>query len=205
MEMKQAESQIKFPADFERKPVLPERYIEDRVLSDFSVLESAFQQALTAFQNCFVDQMLNLERAYMTKLKHLQDQRHKLHTNHAFAQQYFEQAHTRIRGFRETILAEKVEWERERAVLEQELKGSFANKNRLISLDVGGTHRITTNLDLLTAVKGSLLSKMFSGRHDVPKNAKGNVFLDRDGETFLTLVNYLRNYRRALPKLDSVK
>lgn len=50
-----------------------------------------------------------------------------------------------------------------------------------------------------------MLAKMFSGRHDVPKNEKGNVFLDRDGETFLTLVNYLRNYRRAVPKLDSVK
>jgi hypothetical protein len=58
---------------------------------------------------------------------------------------------------------------------------------------------------LLTEVKGSMLAKMFSGRHDVPKNEKGNVFLDRDGETFLTLVNYLRNYRRAVPKLDSVK
>lgn len=72
-------------------------------------------------------------------------------------------------------------------------------------MDVGGTHRITTNLDLLTEVKESMLAKMFSGRHDVPKNEKGNVFLDRDGETFLTLVNYLRNYRRALPKLDTLK
>lgn len=102
-------------------------------------------------------------------------------------------------------MKEKVEWERDKEEFERELQGTYAGKNKLISLDVGGTHRITTNIDLLTTVEGSMLAKMFSGRHDVPKNEKGNVFLDRDGETFLTLVNYLRNYRRALPKLDSIK
>jgi hypothetical protein len=74
----------------------------------------------------------------------------------------------------------------------------------LISLDVGGSHRIKTNLDLLQEVKGSLLAKLFSGQHELHRNEKGNVFLDRDGETFLTLVNYLRN-RKAAPKFDSVR
>ena len=85
------------------------------------------------------------------------------------------------------------------------LLASTFSKNKLVNLDVGGTHRITTNLDLLTVIKGSLLAKMFSGRNDIPKNDKGNIFLDRDGETFLTLVNYLRNHRRAIPKFDSIK
>lgn len=148
--------------------------------------------------------MLGLEKAYMTKLRQIQDQRKKIEANHKFAEQWFSKSYSKVKHFRETILEEKVAWEQEQIMFEQELQGTFG-PNRLVSLDVGGTHRITTNLDLLTAVEGSMLAKMFSGRHDVPKNEKGNVFLDRDGETFLTLVNYLRNYRRALPKLDSLK
>ncbi len=74
-----------------------------------------------------------------------------------------------------------------------------------MSLDVGGTHRIKTTLELLTTPKGSLLAKMFSGHHSVPQNHSGNIFLDRDGETFLAVVNYLRNHRRAMPKFDSIK
>ena len=141
----------------------------------------------------------------MSKFGSLKEQRSKVSTNHQFTHMYLKDGYLKLKEFRQSILSEKVEWENEREKFEDVLQGTFAPANRLISLDVGGTHRITTNLDLLIEVKGSLLAKMFSGRHDVPKNEKGNVFLDRDGETFLTLINYLRNYRRALPKLDSIK
>jgi hypothetical protein len=46
---------------------------------------------------------------------------------------------------------------------------------------------------------------MFSGAHDIPVNENGNVFLDRDGATFLSLINYLRNNRKDFPKFDSVE
>jgi len=109
----------------------------------------------------------------------------------------------RLKDYRTEILREKVEWEEERAMLMSKFRGSFDNKG-LVSLDVGGSHRIKTNLDLLTEVKGSLLEMMFSGKLELHKNEKGNVFLDRDGETFLTLVNYLRN-RREIPAFDSIR
>jgi len=40
---------------------------------------------------------------------------------------------------------------------------------------------------------------MFSGLHEV-KKIEDEVFLDRDGDTFETLVNYLRNDRRVFPE-----
>ena len=46
---------------------------------------------------------------------------------------------------------------------------------------------------------------MFSGKHEVPTDDRGNIFLDRDGETFLTLINYLRNHRKELPKFDYIQ
>lgn len=43
---------------------------------------------------------------------------------------------------------------------------------------------------------------MFSGAHDIPVNQDGNVFLDRDGATFLSLINFLRNNRKQFPQFD---
>ena len=56
---------------------------------------------------------------------------------------------------------------------------------------------------MLCAVKGSLLEQMFNGSHDISVKQDGKVFLDRDGETFLSLVNYLRNNRQVFPKFVS--
>ena len=43
---------------------------------------------------------------------------------------------------------------------------------------------------------------MFSGKHE-HKIIDSKVFLDRDGPTFKTLVNYLRNEQELLPEFDS--
>lgn len=40
---------------------------------------------------------------------------------------------------------------------------------------------------------------MFSGRHELPKQ-KGNLFIDRDGEAFVNMVNFLRNGKIPLFK-----
>ena len=61
-----------------------------------------------------------------------------------------------------------------------------------------------TEADVLRSVPGSLLAKMFSGLHE-PKRVQSQnfgdeVFLDRDGKTFLNLVNYLRNNMTVFPE-----
>lgn len=33
---------------------------------------------------------------------------------------------------------------------------------------------------------------MFSGRHEIPKH-NGRLFIDRQGEAFVNMINYLRN------------
>lgn len=56
---------------------------------------------------------------------------------------------------------------------------------------------------MLCTAKGSLLEQMFNGTHDISVKQDGKIFLDRDGETFLSLVNYLRNNREVFPKFVS--
>jgi hypothetical protein len=59
-------------------------------------------------------------------------------------------------------------------------------------LDIGGTHKVTTSRATLCTYKDSTLGAMFSGRHQLSIH-NGRVFLDRDGETFCLVLQYLRN------------
>jgi len=55
---------------------------------------------------------------------------------------------------------------------------------------------------VLTSVEGSALQKMFSGMHNL-KKIDDKIFLDRDGFTFQTLINYLRNDRKIYPEFEN--
>ena len=92
------------------------------------------------------------------------------------------------------ILLERQQWEKEK----DEIKGLVNLDSEVVSLNVGGTHHLKTERDVLRLVKGSILEKMFNGMNEL-KEIDGEVFLDRDGSTFLNLVNYLRNDREVFP------
>lgn len=68
-----------------------------------------------------------------------------------------------------------------------------------MNINVGGTHHISTEKDVLRSVPDSTLAKYFSDMHELKKIGE-EVFLDRDGKTFETLVNYLRNDRKVFPE-----
>jgi hypothetical protein len=68
----------------------------------------------------------------------------------------------------------------------------------VIPLNVGGTHHLMTELDVLTRCPGSLLASYFCGASEI-KKINDEYFLDRDGNTFLHMINYLRNSREVFP------
>ena len=72
----------------------------------------------------------------------------------------------------------------------------------VVDLNIGGTHMMMASVDVLTSDKGSDLEKLFSGQHE-HKIVDGKVFLDRDGETFKSIINYLRNGRDMLPEFEN--
>ena len=45
---------------------------------------------------------------------------------------------------------------------------------------------------------------MFSGKYKLVTNEEGNIFLDRNGSTFICLVNYLRNNREEIPSFETL-
>lgn len=72
--------------------------------------------------------------------------------------------------------------------------------SKQIKLDVGG-YKFSTTLTTLTSDPDSMLAAMFSGRFPVEKNEDGCVFIDRDGQYFHHILNWLRN--GTLPPIES--
>ena len=83
-------------------------------------------------------------------------------------------------------------------VTEAAFTGFTKHESEVVALNVGGTHHLMTERDVLCLVPGSLLHKQFSGILE-PRKVGDEVFLDRDGKTFLLMVNYLRNNMIVLP------
>ncbi|XP_070536084.1 BTB/POZ domain-containing protein KCTD6-like isoform X1 [Ptychodera flava] len=68
----------------------------------------------------------------------------------------------------------------------------------VVNLNVGG-HVYTTTLATLCMYPDSMLGAMFSGRIPTQKDSRGNYFIDRDGELFRYILNFVRSSRLGLP------
>ena len=64
--------------------------------------------------------------------------------------------------------------------------------SEIIELDIGGTHKIATARATLTKFPSSAIGCMFSGKHKLNKH-KGRIFIDRDGDPFISVITYLRS------------
>eukprot|EP00826_Nyctotherus_ovalis_P033788 TRINITY_DN2753_c0_g1_i12.p1 TRINITY_DN2753_c0_g1~~TRINITY_DN2753_c0_g1_i12.p1 ORF type:complete len:440 (+),score=110.94 TRINITY_DN2753_c0_g1_i12:160-1479(+) len=89
--------------------------------------------------------------------------------------------------------AEREKWEENRR------KAAKLFGQDVIELNVGGTHKLVTTKATLCKAQGSTLAAMFNGKHKL-KLHKGQVFIDRDGDTFSKVLSYLRNDKVPLLK-----
>jgi len=72
-----------------------------------------------------------------------------------------------------------------------------------VKLNIGGIKYETTRSTLM-GEQGSMLHAMFSGNYDVKPDEEGYIFIDRDGNYFGYVLNYLRNRTVFLPENDNV-
>ncbi|KAM1276486.1 hypothetical protein ACFX13_029695 [Malus domestica] len=75
------------------------------------------------------------------------------------------------------------------------------DSSSLVHLNVGGKKFSTTVGTLTQRQPDSMLAAMFSGRHTLRQDKKGYVFIDRDGEHFRHILNWLRD--GEVPKLEA--
>ena len=100
---------------------------------------------------------------------------------------------------------EKEQWAENLKILES----VNCKESDILDLDVGGIQKFSTTRSTLTKVKFSIiqypnsaLSAMFSGRHELTKH-NGRIFIDRDGNAFINLVNYLSKHFDILQELEN--
>ena len=92
-----------------------------------------------------------------------------------------------LRSQQESVRRERAELQSMKAVVDANL-GRFKQR---VKLNVGGS-KFETTLSTLTRYPDSMLGAMFSGRHEVPPDEEGYVFIDRDGTHFRAILNFLR-------------
>ncbi|XP_070538483.1 BTB/POZ domain-containing protein KCTD21-like [Ptychodera flava] len=80
--------------------------------------------------------------------------------------------------------------------MEQKMKTTVGD---MVRLDVGGK-MYTTSLTTLTRYPDSMLGAMFSGRVPVLTDNNGTYLIDRDGELFRYVLNFLRTSQLCLPE-----
>jgi len=86
------------------------------------------------------------------------------------------------------------------------VQGTFDGAgDQILTLNVGGTHTIMTSLKVLCQVRETKLNQLFQNVNELQRMPDGALFLDRDGPSFQTLVNYLRNEREEIPAFDTSK
>lgn len=71
----------------------------------------------------------------------------------------------------------------------------------VVELNVGG-QLYTTGLSTLIQPADSLLAQMFTGKTRTPvsRDSRGRYFIDRDGQLFRYILDFLRNHKVVLPE-----
>ena len=166
-------------------------------IQSFSDVKGIWRDGIKTLEEVFAEYIVKINEEFMRKCEEFEKIRRQLLANHEWLLAYYEEMRRRLDMKRAEIAAERETWRSEI----DEIKQFTKLDSEVIALNVGGTHHLMTERDVLTSVPGSLLYKMFSGMHEC-KKINDEVFLDRDGKTFLNLVNYLRNDLQVFPEFS---
>lgn len=98
---------------------------------------------------------------------------------------------------RETELrCSREELENEKETMRKDVTG-----NDLVSINMGGEKFVTVKRSLLWQFEGTMLERMFSGRHEdtMDRDSQGRVFFDYSPHVMMPLIDFLRLHRDRQP------
>ncbi|XP_022784312.1 BTB/POZ domain-containing protein KCTD21-like, partial [Stylophora pistillata] len=114
--------------------------------------------------------------------------------------QVFKDAENQIKEVCEVLQREATRLRQEQEAIDaMSKKIDHVHLSSTINLNVGG-RRFTTSLQTLTKDPDSMLAAMFSGKFEVKPSEDGAFFIDRDGEHFRFILNYLRDGELIIPE-----
>ena len=173
---------------------LPENVTFDTI-PKINDARGVWRLGMRKIEETFAEHIANMHLDFEDKALQYEKIEGQLQVNHQFLLDWYVKMQNHLNEKYASIKIEKDAWELEK----EEIKKIYKYDSEIVSLNIGGTTHIQTEKDVLCSVEGSTLAKLFSDMHEL-KKVNDEVFLDRDGVTFETLVNYLRNERKVFPE-----
>ena len=161
-------------------------------------MRTEWRVGMRKVEEAFSDHVANMHLEFEKKAKEYDKVQAQLEKNLDFLENFYVDMQKAMNDKWDLIKVEKDAWEAEKA----EIAEIHKIDGEIISLNIGGSNHIQTEKEVLQSVEGSKLAKLFSEMHEL-KKVNDEVFIDRDGKTFETLVNYLRNKRKVFPEFDN--
>jgi hypothetical protein len=174
--------------------VIPER-ISFEGIPKINDSRSVWRLGMRKLEESFAEHIANMHLDFEDKANQYQKIQEQLEKNLDFLEGFYVDMQKAMNEKYSMIKVERDAWEVER----EEIKKLHRIDAEIISLNIGGSTHIQTEKEVLTSVEGSTLAQLFSDMHAL-KQVNEEVFLDRDGKTFETLINYLRNDRKVFPE-----
>jgi hypothetical protein len=156
---------------------------------------SLWRNGIRKVEEAFSEHIANMHQDFEAKANQFENVQRKVEINMSQMQSTYRDMQRMLNEKYAGIKIERDAWEHEKA----QISSLVRIDSEVVSLNVGGTHHIQTEKDVLRSVPESILAKMFSDMHAL-KYVGNEVFLDRDGKTFQDMLNYLRNDRKVYPE-----
>ena len=158
-------------------PLPEEIYVEK--ISRISDVKAIWRDGIKQIENMFSDHVQKINDIFDDKAMEYEKIREQLIINHDWLRRHYLEMQKKLNDRYDLIGLEREQWEKDKS----EIAGMVDLESEVIPLNVGGTHHLMTERDVLRLVQGSTLEKMFNGLHEL-KKIDNEVFLDRDGRTF---------------------
>lgn len=158
-------------------------------------IKQIWGRGMKQLNEVFQHQIGKITAEFEIKTQEYESMSKQLIANHEHISVLTSQMKGKFENAKNQVLEERRAWEVEKDHIASLVKLD----SEIVPLNVGGTHHLMTERDVLRLCPGSILEKMFNGMHSL-KKVDDEVFLDRDGTTFQHLVNYLRNNQEVFPE-----
>ena len=150
--------------------------------NDFIMLaedSTTFAQAINSFETNLEEIYANISLIITTEKEKIQKEKDNIQKAKKEFNDYKTQELTKI--------------EKEKLLMKDKFKlAQGCSESDIIDIDVGGTHFPSTTRSTLIKYKNSALAQLFSGNYVLTQKG-GKVFIDREGEPFVNVINYLRS------------
>lgn len=150
------------PLDF--NVPLPEKINIDR-LSRISDVKSIWRSGIKQIEEIFADHIAKINDLFDERALEFDRLRDQLITNHDFLKRFYQDMQAKLDERQAEVQKERDQWEKDKA----EIAAMVKLDSEVVALNVGGTHHMMTERDVLRLVPGSTLEKMFNGLHELKK------------------------------------